>query len=285
MNREKEIDLLKRLYKYGEEGLTIDSNIAYEIEKMIESLESAKAAPEAGEPSGIACMYCGKTVLFETDKLDECLEIMTTHDRQCTANPLKQQIDAQVEGIEEIKARVHALTAEKQAKDDQLEAKETWVGTLERNNKAQAERIAELEKRPDFTKLGLEKRTAWICGMLKNVDDNFGKVRVALRELGYDVSKFYPDKDENKALKGDETMRDIDEEKQAEPEAKKIESLHRGETVLRAGLSSMQKLVEDYKAKKAALSAKRLMVSTEERINKLETDISEIKELLIKALK
>ena len=43
--------------------------------------------------------------------------------------------------------------------------------------------------------------------------------------------------------------------------------------------------VEDYKAKKAALSAKTLMVSTEERINKLETDISEIKELLIKALK
>ena len=47
MNREKEIDLLKRLYKYGEEGLTIDSNIAYEIEKMIESLESAKAEPES----------------------------------------------------------------------------------------------------------------------------------------------------------------------------------------------------------------------------------------------
>ena len=114
--------------------------------KALALLESAKAAPEAGEPSGIACMYCGKTVLFETDKLDECLEIMTTHDRQCTANPLKQQIDAQVEGIEEIKARVHALTAEKQAKDDQLEAKETWVGTLERNNKAQAERIAELER-------------------------------------------------------------------------------------------------------------------------------------------
>jgi hypothetical protein len=40
---DKAIDLFKRLYRYGEEGLTIDANIAREIEEMIALLESAKA--------------------------------------------------------------------------------------------------------------------------------------------------------------------------------------------------------------------------------------------------
>jgi len=42
----KTIDLLKRLYKLGEDGLTLDPNIARETEEMIELLE---AEPEATE--------------------------------------------------------------------------------------------------------------------------------------------------------------------------------------------------------------------------------------------
>lgn len=48
MSREKEIKLFERLYRYGEEGLTIDANIAREIEEMIEHLKS-ESEPEPGE--------------------------------------------------------------------------------------------------------------------------------------------------------------------------------------------------------------------------------------------
>ena len=42
---------------------------------------------------------------------------------------------------------------------------------------------------------------------------------------------------------------------------------------------------DEYMAKKAAMIAKRKAISTEERLNKLENDINEIKELLIRTLK
>ena len=45
-SKEAEIKLLKRLYQYGEEGLTIDANIAREIEETIESLESELKAKD-----------------------------------------------------------------------------------------------------------------------------------------------------------------------------------------------------------------------------------------------
>ena len=48
MEKLKTIDLLKRLYNYGEVGLTIDANIAREIEEMIDILES-ESEPEPTE--------------------------------------------------------------------------------------------------------------------------------------------------------------------------------------------------------------------------------------------
>jgi len=52
-----------------------------------------------------------------------------------------------------------------------------------------------------------------------------------------------------------------------------------------AVLNTNRAEAEEYRAKKAAISANRRTINTEERLDKLEQDLSEIKNLLIKALK
>ena len=42
-----------------------------------------------------------------------------------------------------------------------------------------------------FQAAGLDGKTALICGMLKSVDDNFGRMRAALKELGLEKNTFF----------------------------------------------------------------------------------------------
>ena len=149
MNREKEIDLLKRLYKYGEEGLTIDSNIAYEIEKMIESLEAAKA--ESGEFTKEIRRVYGITNAKVDKKTPEhgncctCQRCGYDHDEcKCLGNDLIELCD-----------RLDAVTAELATvkelhKNEIFKLNDKCVSL----RKAQAERIAELEKRPSNDCIG-----------------------------------------------------------------------------------------------------------------------------------
>ena len=186
MNREKEIDLLKRLYKYGEEGLTIDSNIAYEIEKMIESLESAKAEPRTALSELWACQ-CG---WYGTQEEQDALGTQNGCCPQCGSEDLAnlaamvdltglaQKAAAPIEEAEPeseftklARTVCHTENVEKWRVRSLLDEACDHVDRLTAEKQAQAARIEKLESAKS------EPGEESSCGIVKGLLDQLGRHR------------------------------------------------------------------------------------------------------------
>ena len=178
MNREidEAIELFQRLYRYGEEGLTIDANIACEIEKMIESLEAAKAEPEPNKDASMDEILARMdSELEDKDEEIENLKLIVRGLQICVNLPKKETeftrnfrhllqtgngagsstYEAVYESAEESCSIINRLTADR----------DSWFKTAQKKHaqlKAKDKRIEELEL---FLKCEIDNLEAWVVLM------------------------------------------------------------------------------------------------------------------------